>query len=73
MDETENVRSWRVFMESGCYLGVGLKVNGGGRGAEIAGFGVKHVDKDADVAENLGLLGGKVVFGVGVLAEMDPR
>lgn len=68
MDETENVGSWGIFMKGVCYLVVRVEVDVGVGGIEVVGSGVEDVDEDADVAEDLGPLGGEVAICEDVLA-----
>lgn len=70
MDKTENVGSWGILVERIRYLGIGFQIDGRLRGVEVARFGVEDINENADVAEDLRLLGGEVVFCEGVLSEM---
>ena len=55
VDEGEDMGVWGVFGERGVDGGVGCKV-----AVEGAGFDVKDVNQDADVAEDVGFLSGEV-------------
>ena len=69
VDQAEHVSLRGILVQGMYYLRIGFKINGRFRRVEVSGFGVKDVDEDSDVTEDLALLAREILFREGVLTE----
>ena len=68
MHEAKDMRLWRILVKGVYDVRIGIKIDLGVGGMELAGLGVKDVDQHADFAEDMRLLGGEVRFCEGILS-----
>ena len=66
--EAEDMRLWGILMKGVDDVRIGIKIDFGVGGMELAGLGVEDVDQHPDFAEDMRLLGGEVGFCEGVLS-----
>lgn len=62
------MRLWGILMKGVYDVRIGIEIDLGVRGMELAGLGVEDVDQHTDFAEDMRFLGGEVCFCEGVLS-----